>query len=71
MGLPRLGKRIDKSPPFQERPVFGTDSLLMAFELLVMAEARWRRINGAHLIPLVRAGVQFGDSIQAERRVAA
>jgi hypothetical protein len=40
-------------------------------KLLAMAEARWRRINGAHLIPLVRAGVQFVDGIQAERRSAA
>ena len=29
--------------------------------MLEMAEKRWRRINGAHLIPLVRAGVGFSD----------
>ena len=45
--------------------------LLMAFQLLAMAERRWRRINGAQLIPLVRAGVQFSDGVQAEGRNAA
>ncbi|MEE8164056.1 MAG: hypothetical protein V3T64_00660, partial [Myxococcota bacterium] len=45
--------------------------LLMAFRLLAMAEQRWRRINGAHLIPLVRAGVLFSDGVQAEGRDAA
>jgi hypothetical protein len=40
---------------------------MMAFKLLEMAQKRWRRINGAQLIPLVRAGVRFIDGIQAER----
>ena len=39
--------------------------------LLAMAEQRWRRINGAHLIPLVRAGVLFSDGVQAVGRHAA
>lgn len=43
----------------------------MAFKLLAMAEQRWRRINGSQLLPLVRAGAQFGDGIQVERRSAA
>lgn len=43
----------------------------MAFKLLLMASERWRRINAAHLIPLVRAGVGFTDDAQAERRTAA
>jgi hypothetical protein len=30
--------------------------LLMAFKLLDMAQQRWRRLDGAHLLPLVRAG---------------
>ena len=42
-----------------------------AFDLLAMSEARWRRVIGAHFIPLVRAGVQFGDDIQAKRRSTA
>jgi hypothetical protein len=43
----------------------------MAFKLLLMAQDRWRRINGAHLIPLVRAAVGFTDGAQAERQSAA
>ncbi len=39
----------------------------MAFKLLEMAEKRWRRINGAQLVPLVRAGVKFVDGVQLER----
>jgi hypothetical protein len=26
-----------------------------------MAQARWRRLNGANLLPLVRAGIVFID----------
>ena len=32
-----------------------------------MAQERWRRLNGAHLLPLVRAGVTFVDGVQQER----
>jgi hypothetical protein len=39
----------------------------MAFQLLAMAERRWRRINAPHLVPLVRAGVVFRDGLGAER----
>lgn len=39
----------------------------MAYTLLRMAEGRWRRLNGAELLPLVRAGVQFRDGEQVER----
>ena len=45
--------------------------LMMAFKLLLMAQERWRRINAAHLIPLVRAGVGFTDGARSERRSAA
>jgi hypothetical protein len=41
--------------------------LTMAFKLLEMALARWRRLNGAALLPLVRTGVEFRDGIQVER----
>jgi putative transposase len=40
----------------------------MAFKLLAMAEQRWRRLNGAQLLPLVRAGVRFVDGMQMERQ---
>jgi len=39
----------------------------MAYKLLRMAEERWRRLDGAELLPLVRAGVQFTDGEQGER----
>lgn len=35
--------------------------LAMAFKLLIMAENRWRKINSAHLTPLVLAGADFPD----------
>jgi hypothetical protein len=38
----------------------------MAYKLLDMAQARWRRLDGAHLLPLVRAGIAFADGIQQE-----
>ena len=41
-----------------------TKGLLMAFKLLDMAQLRWRRLDGAHLLPLVRAGVKFADGVQ-------
>ena len=44
-----------------------TKVLLMAYKLLEMAQRRWRRLNSAHLLPLVRAGVLFIDGVQQER----
>lgn len=41
-----------------------TKGLLMAFKLLDMAQQRWRRLDGAHLLPLVQAGVRFVDGVQ-------
>ena len=43
-----------------------TKGLLMAYKLLDMAQRRWRRLNAAHLLPLVRAGVVFIDGVQQE-----
>lgn len=39
----------------------------MAFKLLDMAQARWRKPNGSELLPLVRAGVKFVDGIRQEQ----
>ena len=61
----RLRQRVTKGAGSRQK------GLLMAFKLLAMAELRWRRINAAHLIPLVRAGVGFTDGVQPERRSAA
>jgi putative transposase len=57
----RLRQRITKGPGSRKR------GLMMAYKLLRMAEERWRRLNAAELLPLVRAGVKFTDGIQAER----
>ena len=61
----RLRQRVTKGADSRQK------GLLMAFKLLLMAQQRWRRINGAHLIPLVRAGVRFIDGAQAESQSAA
>jgi len=39
----------------------------MAYKLLDSAKARWRRINGHELVPLVRAGATFIDGKLQER----
>ena len=43
-----------------------TKGWLMAFKLLDMAQLRWRRLAGAQLLPLVRAGVKFTDGVQVD-----
>jgi putative transposase len=57
----RLRQRITKGAGSRQR------GLTMAFKLLEMAELRWRRLNGAELLPLVRAGVVFNNGVQLER----
>jgi transposase-like protein len=61
----RLRQRVTKGAGSRQK------GLLMAFQLLAMAQRRWRKLNGAHLIPVVRAGVEFGDGVQANGRSAA
>ena len=58
----RLRQRVTKGAGTR------TKGLTMAFKLLAMAEQRWRRLNGAHLLPLVRAGVRFVDGTPVERQ---
>ena len=58
----RLRQRVTKGAGSR------TKGLLMAYKLLEMAQQRWRRLNGAHLLPLVRAGVSFIDGVQQERK---
>jgi putative transposase len=43
-----------------------TKGLLMAFKLLDMVQLRWRHLDGAQLLPLVRAGVKFADGVQID-----
>jgi hypothetical protein len=39
----------------------------MVFKLVESAQARWRAITGAHLVPLVRAGARFENGLLVER----
>jgi len=57
----RLRQRVTKGPGSRIR------GLTMAFKLIQMAQDRWRKLNGSHLLPLVRADVQFTDGEQVER----
>jgi putative transposase len=38
----------------------------MAFKLLEMVQLRWRHLDGAQLLPLVRAGVKFAEGVQVD-----
>ena len=58
----RLRQRVTKGAGSR------TKGLLMAYKLLDMTQVRWRRSDGAHLLPLVRANVSFTDGARAERR---
>jgi putative transposase len=59
----RLRQRVTKGAGSRMK------GLLMAYKLLDMAQARWRRLDGAHLLPLVRAGIGFVDGVQQEGKV--
>lgn len=41
--------------------------LAMVFKLVESAQARWRAVNGARLVPLVRAGARFERGLLVER----
>jgi transposase-like protein len=56
----RLRQRVTKGAGSR------TKGLLMAYKLLDMAQVRWRRLDGALLLPLVRAGIVFVDGVQQE-----
>jgi hypothetical protein len=45
------------------------DEESMAYKLLDMAQVSWRRLDGAHLLPLVQAGIGFVDGVQQEGTV--
>jgi transposase-like protein len=60
----RLRQRVTKGAGSR------TKGLLMAYKLLDMAQARWRRLDGAHLLPLVRAGIEFVDGLQQEGKAS-
>jgi hypothetical protein len=54
----RLRQRVTKGAGSR------TKGLLIAYKLLDMAQARWRRLDGSHLLPLVQAGIRFIDGVQ-------
>ncbi len=54
----RLRQRVTKGAGSR------TKGLLMAYKLLAMAQARWRKLDGTQLLPLVRAGAVFVDGTQ-------
>jgi putative transposase len=60
----RLRQRVTKGAGSR------TKGLLMAYKLLDMAQARWRRLDGAHLLPLVGAGIVFVDGVQQEGKAS-
>jgi putative transposase len=60
----RLRQRVTKGAGSR------TKGLLMAYKLLDMAQARWRRLDGAHLLPLVHAGIGFVDGVQHEGKAS-
>ena len=57
----RLRQRVTKGPGSRNK------GITMAFKLLEMAQKRWRRLNGAALLPLVREGATFVDGVRVER----
>jgi transposase-like protein len=58
----RLRQRVTKGAGSRAK------GLLMAFKLLDMAQQRWRKLDGAQLLPLVRAGVKFVDGIEQQEK---
>jgi len=59
----RLRQRVTKGPGSRNK------GLTMAYKLLDMSQKCWRRLNGHHLLPLVRAGATFVDGVQVERKI--
>jgi putative transposase len=57
----RLRQRVTKGAGSRTR------GLVFAYKLLDMASERWRKLNGAALLPLVRAGLSFRDGVLIER----
>ncbi len=57
----RLRTRVTRGPGSRKA------ALAMAYKLLDAAQDRWRKIGGAELVPLVRAGATFIDGKLQER----
>ena len=54
-------------------PGSGRAGLAMIFKLMEAAEGRWRRLNGHHLVALVRAGAKFvnGELVEGSKEKVA
>ena len=57
----RLRTKVTKGPGSRAA------GLAMAFKLIESAQDRWRAVNGAHLVALVRAGATFRNGLLVER----
>jgi transposase-like protein len=57
----KLRQRVTKGAGSRKK------GLLMAYKLLNMAQARWRKISSPSLMPLVMGGVKFVDGIQLQQ----
>jgi len=57
----RLRTKVTKGPGSRAA------GLAMAFKLIESAQDRWRAVNGAHLVALVRAGAAFHNGVLVER----
>ncbi len=57
----RLRTKVTKGPGSRAA------GLAMVFKLIEAAQNRWRAVNGAHLVALVRAGAVFHNGVLAER----
>jgi transposase-like protein len=60
----RLRQRVTKGAGSR------TKGVLMAYKLLDIAQARWRRLDGSHLLPLVHASLVFVDGVQQEGKAS-
>jgi len=57
----RLQQRVTKGPCLRAA------GIAMAFKLIDSAQHRWRAVNSAHLVALVRAGAKFENGVLVER----
>src|SRR5262249_31770205 len=56
-----FGQRVTKGPGSRAA------GIAMAFKFIKSAQHRWRAVNSAHLVTLVRAGATFENGILVER----
>ena len=57
----RLRQRVTKGPGSRAA------GIAMAFKLIESAQHRWRAVNSAHFVALVRAGAKFENGVPVER----